>query len=151
MRAWLYETLVTDPTMIDVSSDDRRFGGDQTAVRDRVLPRRGEETINGPRPFVIYGLGNATNEHLADDAAEDHTAYRQFFTIWIHDEGPWFGRIDDAISRIKRRLVGASDPDSGVMEVIWLENSQEFNNDTYNTIFRYMRFQAVIGKSGAVI
>jgi len=31
----------------------------------------------------------------------------------------------------------------------YLETSAEFSNQTYNTIFRYIRFQAIIAKGAA--
>lgn len=141
MRVWLYERLATDPSLRP------DFGIDEAAVRESVVPRRSEETINVPTPYIIYGLGNDTNEDLAED--DDHEAHRQFFTIWIHDKGPSFLLIDNTIPKIKKRLVKGSDPTSGVMTVRWLETSQEFNNETYGTVFRYVRFQAIIGRTGA--
>lgn len=149
MRTWLYERLATDP---DLRPD---FGLDEAAVRKVVVPRRSEQTINvdvqvnladelGTRRFIVYGLGNDTNEDLAE--AMDHEAHRQFFQIWIHDEGPSYLLIDDTIPKIKARLQNASDKASHVTTVRWLETSQEFSNDTYKTVFRYVRFQAIISK-----
>ena len=110
----------------------------------RVVPRESQDTINLPKPFLVYGLGNSTNEDLAEDG--DHEAYRQFFQVWVHDEGGSFDLIDDTIEVVKRRLHLASHAPSKVTLVRWLENSAEFSNETYNTVFRYMRFQAIISK-----
>jgi hypothetical protein len=143
MRTWLYERLATDPAFIP------DLGVDEQAVRQVIIPRRSEETINIPGPrFLVFGLGNDTNEDLSEDP--EHTAHRQFFTIWIHDEGPTFLKVDDLVKAVKARLIGASDKASFVNTVRWLETSQEFNNDTYKTVFRYCRFQAIIARYGAV-
>ena len=141
MRTWLYERLATDPELIPT------LGVDETEVRTRIHPRRSEETIVLPTPYIIFGLGNDTNEDLAEDT--DHEAHRQFFTIWIHDEGPTFTTIDDLIPIIKARLQNAQDSDAGVTMVRWLETSSEFNNETYKTVFRYCRFQAIRSRSYA--
>lgn len=117
---------------------------DVPPMADRIVPRESQNTVNLSKPFIIYGLGNNTNEDLSED--EDHEAHRQFFQIWIHDEPGSYIRIDDAIRIIKALFNGRSHPPSHVLTVRWLENSAEFSNQTYNTIFRYMRFQAIIAK-----
>lgn len=139
MRAWLYDLLITDPDLQPI------FGG-VDGIKTRVVPRRSQENINIPAPYIIFGLGNATSEDLGDstaDGPQDRDAERQFFQIWIHDEGESFVQIDDLIEKVKKRLIGASDPVSRVLTVRYLETSQEFSNQTYNTIFRYIRFQAI--------
>jgi hypothetical protein len=142
MRAWLYNRLVT------ATSLHSTLGGPE-GIRDRVVPRFASETINLPKPFLVFGLGNATNEDLAEDT--DHEAYRQFFQIWVHDEPASFLRIDnELIVPIKKLLTGASDKQASITTIRWLETSQEFNNETYNTIFRYIRFQAIISKGERV-
>lgn len=139
MRTWLYETLTSDP---DLQSD---LGGAEGIV-ERVMPRRSQETINIPKPFVIYGLGNSTSEQLEDSTANDAHAERQFFQIWIHDEGGSYTLIDDLVKKVRKRLTGASHPPSNVVTVRYLETSSEFGNETYGTIFRYIRFQAIIAQ-----
>lgn len=141
MRAWLYDLLVTDPNL------QTELGGD-TGIRERVMPRRSQGTINVAKPFLIFGLGNATNEQLEDSTANDAEAQRQFFQIWIHDEGESYVLIDDLVEMVKARLIGASSPPDKVMTTRYLETSQEFNNETYGTNFRYIRFQAIIAKGG---
>ena len=147
MRAFLYDLLVNDEELwpffnVDNSED----------AANHVTPRRGQETISDvelPRPFIVYGLGNATNEQLADDDAGDHEAERQFFQIWIHDEGGDYGVIDQIIPVVKKLLIGASHVPSKLLTIRYLETSQEFSNQTYNTLFRYIRFQAIIAKGAA--
>lgn len=143
MRTWLYNRLTLDPELQSM------LGGVE-GIRTRVMPRRSETHVAGPRPFLIYGLGNDTNEELGDPTANDVQANRQFFQIWIHDEDSGsYTLVDDFIPVIKRVLVGATSPADRIMTIAWLETSQEFNNETYDTLFRYMRFQAILGRTGA--
>lgn len=141
MRAWLYDLLTTDPDLQEV------LGGVE-GIKDRVIPRRSEDNVNIPTPYLIYGLGNSTNEQLNDSTADDEDveAERQFFQIWIHDAGGSYIDIDDLVGRVKKRVSGARNPASKVVTVRYLETSQEFSNETYNTIFRYLRFQAIIAQ-----
>ena len=143
MRTWLYNRLTLDPELQEM------LGGVE-GIKTRVMPRRSETSINIPTPYLIYGLGNNTNEDLGDPTANDVQADRQFFQIWIHDEDSGsYTLIDDFIPVIKRILVGATSPADRIMTIAWLETSAEFNNETYNTLFRYMRFQVILGRSGA--
>lgn len=101
-------------------------------------------SVNSPKPYIVYGLGNDTNEDLSEDSL--HEAHRQFFQVWIHDEGASYDQVDDMVEIVKSRLKNASDKNSRITTVRWLETSQEFSNETLNTIFRYVRFQAIISK-----
>lgn len=143
MRVWLYDTLTQDTELQGM------LGGVE-GIKTRVIPRRSQTSIEVQSPFLIYGLGNNTNEGLGDPTANDVDAHRQFFQIWIEEEDSGsYAKIDEFIPVIKRLLTGASSPENNIMTIAWLENSQEFNNETYNTLFRYMRFQAILGKTGA--
>lgn len=143
MRAWLYDHLTSDLALQSV------LGG-VDGIKDRVNPRHSENTINIPKPFLMIGLGNATNEDLVDDSdPADAFAERQFFQVWIHDEGGSFLQIDETlIPIVLARLKGAQSPAHRVTLVRYLETSAEFSNDTYNTIFRYIRFQAIRSQGG---
>lgn len=143
MRAWLYDRLTTST---DIATT---MNMTVAQLADQVFPREARTNINGPKPFLVYGLGNETNERLADDDQE-HIAERQFFQVWIHDEGTSYLRIDETIKALKLRLVGAKSPADNLTTIHWLETSQEFSNETYNTIFRYVRFQAIISKGVAI-
>lgn len=142
MRAMLYDLLTTDPAL------QTKLGVDYNTLKTRVMSRRSQDDAVIPKPFIIYGLGNETNEQLSDSTANDALASRQFFQIWIHDEGGSFTLIDDIVEIIKRRLTGVQNVGAKVITVIFLETSQEFNNETYGTNFRYIRFQAVKAKAG---
>lgn len=147
MRAWLYDQLTTST---DLQSDLGGVGG----ILTRVLPRRSKMEVaveNLPRPFLVFGLGNATNQGLVDDTANDprdKDAQNQFFEVWVHDEGGSYVLIDSLVAKIIKLLRGASSKADGILVVNYLETSQEFNNETYNTNFRYIRFQAVMITGG---
>ncbi len=144
MRPWIYDRLIADT---DLQSD---LGGVE-GIKTRVMPRRSQETIVGPRPFIIFGLGNDTNERINDDTAtgeDDVKAHRQFWQVWIHDDNDSYAKIDDLVETVKRLFQGASSPPHDVTTTLWLETSQEFSNQTYNTLFRYIRFQSIISKGG---
>lgn len=146
MRAFLHDLLHTD---IELQT---YLGLTPEELQARVMPRRAERTIDIPKPFLIYGLGNASNMDLSDSTANepnDAEAERQYFQVWIHDEGGDFSVIDDIVEIVKRRLRGAQSTAHGIYTIEYLETSQEFNNETYNTNFRYIRFQAIKVKVGA--
>lgn len=142
MRAWLYDLLTQDNDLQTL------MGYTAQEMLQQVIPRESAETVNRRKPYLVYGLGNATNEDIAEDI--DYEAYRQFFQIWIHDEGGSYLLIDQIVHRLRKLLVGQTDPGSKVSAVRWLENSQEFSNQTYNTIFRYARFQAIISEGAPI-
>lgn len=146
MRAWLYDTLTTnDQLQTDLGVED---------ITPRVVPRRSKTTVdinNLPRPFLVFGLGNSTREGLTDSTAndsEDRDALGQFFEVWVHDEGGSYARIDEIVKHVIAILHGASSPVDKVLTVSHLETSGEFNNETYDTNFRYIRFQAMIITTG---
>lgn len=138
MRPWLFDTISTDQTI------QALLGGSLESVLERIVPRQSQQNINLVKPFIIFGLGNNTNENLSEDP--DHIANRQFFTVWVHDEGGDYQKIDDIIEALKALLVGKSSSAYNISNIYWLETSQEFDNDTYETLFRYVRFQAIISK-----
>lgn len=140
MRAWLFDLLTTHPPL------QAKLGGTLATAKDRVMPRRSEETINVAKPFLMYGLGNSTSEELSDstaNGAQDKDAERQFFQIWVHDDGGYYNQIDEMVGIIIPLVKGASSKADRIITVRYLETSAEFSNETYNTNFRYIRFQAI--------
>lgn len=138
MRTWLFDTLTQHSPL------QAKLGGTLATTMDRVNPRQSKLVIPANKPFLVYGLGNLTDENLAE--ALDHTAQRQFFQIWIHDNPGSYLVIDSFMPIIRKLLVGKVHAASLVSNVLHLEDSAEFSNETYNTIFRYMRFQAILSE-----
>lgn len=134
MRTWLHQTLKNDP---DIQT---WLGGN---LEGRVFPRFTKFTSVIPKPFIIHGLGNRSDMLPSED---EGFGERQYLQVWLHDEGADYTKIDEGLDIVKAALVNGSDKASNLTTVQWLETSQEFNNETYNTIFRYLRFQAIISK-----
>ena len=146
MRALIYDTLCTGQGIAD------EIGIDVTGLPARVTPRRAQENVTYddlPRPFLIYGMGNATSQQLSDATANDAQAERQFFQVWVHDEGGDFDLIDRICAAVIKLLRGLGSVPHRVYTIEYLETSGEFNNETYGTNFRYIRFQAIRAKVGA--
>lgn len=142
MRAWLYDRLTTDVTLQGLVGV-----GVSRPTGQWLFPRESLTSANIPFPYVAYGLGNDTNEELAE--ASDHVAHRQFLQIWVFDEGADYLKIDAVLDRVKVLLHNAQSPPDMVTRVGWLERSQDFAQQTLNAIFRYDRYQAIISKGSA--
>jgi len=97
-------------------------------------------------PFLVYKLGNETWEELS----EESLASRQFFQVWVHDFSDQavadYMLIDEVIRALKQQLVNASSAADGVITIRFLEVSQDLNDETLNTVMKYVRFQAVLGE-----
>lgn len=91
--------------------------------------------------YLVYKLGNDTTE----DFSEDTDITRQFFQVFVHDfsdgETADYDKIDDVITMIKRTFKNAGG--QGIWTTRFLETSQDLDDDTLNTIFRYVRFQLI--------
>jgi len=91
--------------------------------------------------YLVYKLGNDTAEELS----EDTSITRQFFQVFVHDyfdgETADYDKIDDVITMIKRVFKNANG--SGIWTTRFLEASQDLDDDTLNTVFRYARFQLI--------
>jgi hypothetical protein len=140
IRVWVYDTLKGSTPLRTL------LGYTALEMATQVMPRESQQVVP-KKPFIIYGLGNNTNEGLSEDPG--HKADRQFFQIWIHDEGGDFARIDSGVEIIKTLFQNAFHVPSMVSHTNWLETSQEFSNETYGSIFRYIRFQAIVSKGVA--
>lgn len=136
MRAWLYQTVINDPGLIDYFEDllqpgevfsNRVYQGE--TLTDRLLPK----------PYLFYTLGNDSDENLSEDVHP----HRQFFTFYIHDSPSDYQRIDAIVDLLKKALVNKNGKEAGVITVRHLETSADFDDNTLGTILRYSRFQAI--------
>lgn len=91
-------------------------------------------------PFLVYRIGNETSELMSE---EEETPHRVFFQVYIHDRGGDYMRIDDLVKLIIAALQGGPFPDYKIYRVNYLETSRDLDDDTMNTLVRYVRFQAV--------
>ena len=127
MRTWLHQTLKNDLPLIELFGD-RFFQGE--SMRSSVVVK----------PFLVYTIGNATDVLLSE---EPDTPERQFFQIYIHDEGADYTRIDEGVKRVKKLLRHQQNAEAGIIDIIYLETSRDLDDVTMNTILRYIRFQAI--------
>jgi hypothetical protein len=127
-RSFLYDLLVNDPELL------ASHGG-------RVYQSSAMLTAKVRKPFMVYHIGNDTSEMLTDT----HPAHRIFFQVYIHDEPGDYVRIDDLGDRTKELLAGRVSAQDNIQLTRFLERSQDLKDETFNTIFNYLRFQWVLG------
>lgn len=135
VRTWLYQTL-TNPDHTEL----------QELINQRVFPKKSMKSSVEEHPFLVYKLGNDTSERLS----ETSFAERQYLQVFVHDykdsEAGDYTRIDQIITELKLILNGAVSPADHILNVSFLETSQDLDDDTLDTVFRYIRFQSVLGK-----
>lgn len=131
MRDWIFGQLKTDPQL-------------QEFHRGRVAAS-GSLLSTPEKPFFTYRLGNQTDENLADEQ-EATGPRRQFFQVDIHDEPSDYTRIDAMVNRTISLLGGQVVPVHHILHVRYLETSRDLDDPTYESIFRYIRFQAVLAQ-----
>ena len=135
IRTWLYATL-TDP--------NDALG--RSLIADRVFPKKSMKSAVEEHPYIVYKLGNKTDEGLA----EESSAHRQYIQIWVHDYSDTdvadYNQIDSVLSWLKGLLDNAGSPADHVLMVQYLETSQDLNDETLSTVFKYMRFVAILGE-----
>lgn len=130
-RTWLYNKL-TDPSATVLRSQ----------VGLRIFAKKGMQSSIETTPYIVFKLGNDTNESLA----ESLDVHRQYFQIFVHDysdgEVGDYLRIDAIIKELKKLLHNASSAPDGVISVQYLETSQDLDDHTLGTVMKYMRFQS---------
>lgn len=132
-RNYIYSQLCSIPS-IDL------IGG----VEDpRIFAKKTMTSAYEDHPFIVFKLG--VDSHM--DLSEDTRYNRQYFQVWVHDvntdDHADYGRIDDLLMEIKEVFHLANSPDNGVFSSEFLETSQDFNDDTLNTLFKYSRFTLI--------
>jgi hypothetical protein len=134
MRAWLHSVIETDPVL----AEPEAAGG--LGVEGEVFA--GHSLLDTPdhKPFVVHQMGNNTSERMSDE----YSPQRQFVTIYVHDEGRSYIRIDRIIARLKVILDNApGSAADGVMTAHYLETSQDLEDDQMGTIVKFIRFQLI--------
>lgn len=114
-------------------------GGDNP----RVFAKKSMTSAVEDHPYIVYKLGNETNE----DLAEDQDVSRQYVQIWVHDfhdsEIGDYMKIDEVIAAIKLAFKNAGSASDGIWTSRFLEVSQDLNDDTLKTLFKYIRYQLI--------
>lgn len=134
-RVWLYSKLTTFPGLVNL------IGG---ASDPRVFVKKAMTSNVEDHPFLVYKLGYKANEDLSEHVPGGDV-YRQFAQIYVHDytdtETGDYTRIDLVISQIKLAIHGQGSSEHGVITAKVIEVSQDLNDETLNTIFKYVRVQ----------
>jgi hypothetical protein len=131
VRQFVVQTLKNDPDLKAV------FG-------DRVSAAQSLMTAQTPKPYIIVSMGNDTDEGW-DDPDVDARPHRQFFTVYIHDTRPSYVNLDDYTDLVKAAFrLNQSSPGDRITWITYLERSADFDDVTLDTVFRYLRFQAVM-------
>lgn len=134
MRAWLHAVIAND-AVLNQAED---LGG--LGVEGEIHGSHSVENTPDHKPFVVHHLGNNTSDRMSDE----YSPHRQFVTIYVHDEGRSYIRIDAILARLKELLDNApGSAADGVITAHYLETSQDLEDDQMGTIVRYIRFQLV--------
>lgn len=100
-------------------------------------------------PYIVYKMANSSDVELAEDTPID----RIYFQVWVHDfadaETADYMRIDEVVKQVRAafRLLGSAE--ENIWTIRWLETSQDLNDDTLNTVFRYVRFEMIKKESSS--
>lgn len=129
-RTWLRNTLGSIPELLDNIPLDRMLQGESLL------------TAQIQKPFLVYRMGNRTNEDLAEDMPD---VGRQFLSIYLHDVPADYSRIDRMEMTVIHGLNLASSVPDNIITTRYLETSRDLDDQSLGTIYRYLRFQLITG------
>lgn len=136
LRTYLFD-LLTSPDNTELFAK----------ISGRVFAKKSMSSSVEQHPFLVYKLGNTSDEGLS----ESNDPSRQYFQIYIHDyrddQVANYDLIDEILVILKAMLKDAVVPEYDIIRILYLETSQDLDDDTLNTVFRYVRFQAILGKA----
>jgi hypothetical protein len=133
-RQWVFQTLVNDSGVGEI-------------VDDRILANQSGMTAQIGRPFLVLKFGNDSDEQQFDDPDIPQRPHRQFLEVWCHDSRPSYTQIDELVAAVREALrVDQIAPDAHIMAVKYLETSADMDDQTMDTVLRYIRFQLVMSE-----
>ena len=136
-RTFVYGILTTFEPLIELITGPE-------SLEPRVFAKKSLTSAVEECPYIVYKLGNETNENLSEET-DDFS--RQYFQVWIHDfqdsDTADYERIDNVATQVKKAFHLANSGSDGIWATRYLETSQDLNDDTLNTAFRYLRFQLI--------
>ena len=113
-------------------------------VGDRVFAKKSMTSSVEDHPYIVFKFGNNTNR----DLSEAVDASSQFVQIFVHDyadtETGDYLKIDEVIKEIKTKLENQGSAADGVITTLYLETSQDLDDLTLSTVFKYIRLQLVL-------
>lgn len=112
-------------------------------VDSRVWQQGAILSAQAQKPYLVHHFGNNTDEGMYDE--DSFKPSRQFLQVYIHTTRGDYGPIDDLIPLVKVALLTGTRPDN-LIDVRYLETSQDLQDDLLQTYFRYMRFQLILAR-----
>lgn len=132
-RNFLYSQLCSIPSINLLGGIDN----------PRIWTKRSMTSAYTEMPYLTFKLGVDANL----DLAEGLRITRQYFMVTAHDvdsdSQSDYGRIDTLLKEVKEQLHLANSTSGGVITTEFIETSQDFNDDTLNTLFKYSRFSFI--------
>lgn len=136
VRTWLYGRLTSFTPLTDLIGD----------TEPRVYAKKSMTSSREMHPYIVYKLGYNAAEELSEDPSFADPE-RQFIQIFVHDfsdqETADYMQIDEVVKQLKLALHGQTVGSEGIYYVRYLETSQDLDDDTLNTVMKYVRFQIV--------
>jgi hypothetical protein len=131
LRTFLSSVLKTDTALAQVFN--ARVYADQSVM-----------TAQTVKPYIIFKLMNDLDEGF-DDPDVQARPHRQFVMVYVHGERPSYTDLDDYCALVKDafRLRPSSSEDR-ITWMTFIEQSADFDDVSLDTVFRYLRFQAVM-------
>jgi hypothetical protein len=131
LRTFVTAVLKNDPDLAAV------FSG-------RVLTGQSLMTAQQTKPYIVYKMMNDSDEGW-DDPDVPARPHRQYFMVYIHDERPSYDNLDGYTDLVKNAFrLNPSSASDRITWITYLERSADFDDVTLDTVFRYLRFQAVM-------
>lgn len=129
-------TFITDVLKTDT--------GLQAVFSGRVIASQAMMTAQTPKPYIVTKMMNDLDEGF-DDPDVPARPHRQFFMVYLHNERPSYVDLDDWCVLVKNafRLRSSSSEDR-ITWITFIEQSADMDDVTLDTVFRYLRFQAVM-------
>lgn len=136
VRTFIY-SLLTQGTILAA------MGQAPDTDQPRVFAKKSMTSAVEDHPYIVYKLGNGSNLLLSEEVdVED-----QYLQVWVHDytdnETGDYMKIDEVVKAVKATLRLQSSPSDGVRSIEFREVSQDLNDDTLNTLMRYIRFRII--------
>src|SRR5690606_8670914 len=130
---WVYGRLTSFQPLVNL------IGGSDP----RVFAKKSMTSAIEAHPYIVYKLGYNADENLS----EDTDISRQFIQIWVHDysdnETADYDRIDAVLTQVKAAFRLQDSSEHGIISARWIETSQDLNDETLDTVFKYARFQLI--------
>lgn len=131
-RQYVFNVLTQDPSVSAIFAD-RVYAGESLM------------SAQLSKPYIVFRMGSDPDEGLFDDPDVPSRPNRQFFMVYIHDERPDYTGIDSYCKLVKNAFrLNPKSPSDSVVWTTFLEQSGDFDDVTLDTVFRYLRFQAVM-------